>query len=286
MQDRPTRERNLELNGLDELPGIDPSKAHVARMYDYYLGGDNNFEADRIACMALDKIVPGTRGLAINNRNYLARVVHALADDYGVRQFIDIGTGLPTQDNVHQVARRIHPEARVVYVDCDPIVAVHAKALIPDDGSTAFLLEDARRTEDILSHPDTQRLINFDEPAAALYISFLHQIPDPDDPGGLVRLMMSHLAPGSFVAISHLVSADPELRARLTDLMLNATEGNWGRVRTKPEVDKFFGGLEAIPPGLVEITTWRPGDTAAEEQTYDWIEYGGVARKPRNPSDI
>jgi len=96
LQGRPTRERDLELNGLDELPGIDPSKAHVARMYDYYLGGDNNFEADRIACMALDKIVPGTRGLAINNRNYLARVVHALAEDYGVRQFIDIGTGLPT----------------------------------------------------------------------------------------------------------------------------------------------------------------------------------------------
>jgi len=255
-------------------------------MYDYYLGGTNNFEADRIACMALDKIVPGTRGLAINNRSYLTRVVHALAKDYGVRQFIDIGTGLPTQDNVHQVARRVHPDARVVYVDCDPIVSVHGKVLIPDDGSTAFLLEDVRHTEDILGHAETQRLINFDEPVAALYISFLHQIPDTDDPGGLVRLMMSRLAPGSFVAISHLVSADPELRGRLTDLMLNATGGNWGRVRTKPEVDKFLSDLEAIPPGLAEVTTWRPGDTAAEEQTYDWIEYGGVARKPGNPSDI
>jgi S-adenosyl methyltransferase len=181
---------------------------------------------------------------------------------------------------VHQVARRVHPDTRVVYVDCDPIVAVHGNALIPDDGSTAFLLEDVRRTEDILNHPDTQRLINFDEPVAALYISFLHQIPDTDDPGSLVRLMMNRLAPGSFVAISHLVSADPELRAQLTDLMLNATEGNWGRVRTRPEVDKFLIGLEAIPPGLAEITTWRPGDTAAEKQTYDWIEYGGVARKP------
>jgi len=114
------------------------------------------------------------------------------------------------------------------------------------------------------------RLINFGEPVAALYISFLHQIPDRDDPGGLVRQMMNHLAHGSFLAISHLVSADPELRARLTDLMLNATEGNWGRVRTKPEVDKFFNGLEVIPPGLAEVTTWRPGDTAAEAQTYDW----------------
>ena len=267
------------MNGIEELPGIDPSKAHVARMYDYYLGGDNNFEADRIACMELDKVVPGTRGLAINNRNYLVRVVRALANDYGIRQFIDIGTGLPTQNNVHQVAKNAHADARVVYVDNDPIVTIHAKALIPDDGSTTFLLEDVRNTEDILNHPDTQRLINFDEPVAALYISFLHQIPDREDPGSLVRRMMDRLAPGSFLAISHLVSPDPELRTRLTDLMLNATAGNWGRVRTRSDVDTFFNGLGVIPPGLAEITTWRPDDTATEEQTFDWIEYGGVARK-------
>jgi hypothetical protein len=269
------------VNGIEDIPGINPGKAHVARMYDYYLGGDNNFEADRIACTALDEIVPGTRGLAINNRNYLVRVVRTLATDYGVRQFIDIGTGLPTRNNVHQVAREAHPDARVVYVDKDPIVSVHARALIPGDGSTVFLLEDVMHTEEILNHPDTRRLIDFDQPVAALYISFLHQIPDRDDPAGLVRTMMSRLAPGSFVAMSHLVSADPELRSRLTDLMLNATEGNWGRVRTRPEVDRYFAGLEVIPPGLVEITTWRPESTAAEEQTYDWIEYGGVARKTR-----
>lgn len=268
------------MKGIEELPGIDPSKAHVARMYDYYLGGDNNFEADRIACMELDKMVPGTRGLAINNRNYLVRVVRTLAQEYGVRQFIDMGTGLPTQDNVHQVAQLVHPDVRVVYVDNDPIVSVHARHLIADNDSTAFLLADARHTEDILNHADTRRLINLDEPVAALYISFLHQIPDRDDPYALVRLLMDRLAPGSFLAISHLVSADPELRHRLTDFMLQATEGNWGRVRMKREVDPFFEGLEVIPPGLGEITAWRPDDTTGEEQTYDWIEYGGVARKP------
>jgi hypothetical protein len=271
---------DLTVDRIEELPGIDPSKAHVARMYDYYLGGDNNFEADRIACMGLDKIVPGTRGLAINNRKYLVRVVHALATEYGIRQFIDIGTGLPTMDNVHQVARRAHPDARVVYVDIDPIVSVHGRALIADDDSTAFILQDVRRTEEILNHPDTRRLIDFSQPVAALYISFLHQIPDRDDPAGQVRTMMTNLVPGSFVAMSHLVAPDPQLRKQLTDLMLNATEGNWGRVRTKAEVDQFFDGLEVIPPGLAEITTWRPGATAAEEQTFDWIEYGGVARKP------
>jgi S-adenosyl methyltransferase len=267
------------VDGIEVLPGIDPSKAHVARMYDYYLGGDNNFEADRTACMELDKLVPGTRGLAVNNRSYLVRVVRSLAKDYGVKQFIDIGTGLPTQDNVHQVAKSVHPDARVVYVDNDPIVSVHAQALIADDDSTIFLLEDVRNTENILGHSETRRLINFNEPVAALYISFLHQIPDREDPGGLVELMMNQLPPGSFLAISHLVSADPDLRSRLTDLMLNATQGSWGRVRTKPEVDKFFGALEVLDPGLVEVTTWRPDGTGTEEQTFDWIEYGGVARK-------
>jgi S-adenosyl methyltransferase len=183
------------VNGIEELPGIDPSKAHVARMYDYYLGGSNNFEADRIACTELDKVVPGTRGLAINNRAYLVRVVRTLATEYGIRQFIDIGTGLPTQDNVHQVARQAHPDTRVVYVDKDPIVAVHGSALIADDRSTAFILQDVRRTEEILTHPDTRRLINFEEPVAVLYISFLHQIPDRDDPAGLVQAMTSLWVP-------------------------------------------------------------------------------------------
>lgn len=265
---------------IEELPGIDPSKAHVARMYDYYLGGENNFEADRIACMELDKVVPGTRGLAINNRSYLVRVVHTLAAEYGVRQFIDIGTGLPTQNNVHRVAQRVHPDTRVVYVDADPIVSVHAKALVADDDSTVFVLADAKDTDGIVRHADTRRLIDLDEPVAALYMSFLHQIPDREDPYALVGSLLDRLAPGSFLAVSHLVSPDPELRRKLTDIMLAATEGNWGRVRMKREVDPFFEGMEVIDPGLVEITTWRPDGTTAEEQTYDWIEYGGVARKP------
>jgi hypothetical protein len=248
-------------------------------MYDYYLGGSNNFEADRVACAELDKVVPGTAGLCVNNRAYLVRVVRTLAAEYGIRQFIDIGSGLPTQDNVHQVAQRTHPDSRVIYVDNDPIVSMHGRALVADDDSTAFLLHDVRRTDEILDHPDTRRLIDFDQPVAALYFSFLHQIPDRDDPAGLVRAMMNTLIPGSFVAMSHLVAADPQLRERLTGIMQAATEGRWGRVRATAEVDQFFAGLEIIPPGLAEITTWRPDVTAAVEQTFGWIEYGGVARK-------
>lgn len=268
------------MTGIEELPGIDPSKAHVARMYDYYLGGKDNFEADRMACLELDKIVPGTRGLAINNRAYLFRVVRTLAQENGIKQFIDIGSGLPTQNNVHQVAQGVDSDASVVYVDNDPIVQIHGKALIANDESTAFLLEDVRNTEKILDHPDTQRLVDFGEPVAVLYISFLHQIPDDDKPRDLVRRMMDRLPSGSYLAISHLVSVDPNLRRSLTDLMLQVTEGNWGRVRMMRDVDKFFEGLEPIPPGIVEITTWRPDEKEAEIQTFDWIEYGGVARKP------
>jgi S-adenosyl methyltransferase len=266
-----------------EVPaGVDTSLPSIARVYDYVLGGKDNFECDRVLTEQLKQIAPEITRVAVQNRKFLRRAVRFIAEQ-GVNQFIDIGTGLPTQDNVHQVARRAHPDARVVYVDNDPIVSVHGSALIAEDHSTAFILQDVRRTEEILNHPDTRRLINFEEPVAALYISFLHQIPDRDDPAGLVRTMMSYLAPGSFVAMSHLVSADPQLRKQLTDLMLNATEGNWGRVRTRTEVNQFFTGLEPITPGLVEITTWRPDGTAAEEQTFNWIEYGGVARTPSEP---
>jgi hypothetical protein len=263
----------------DLPPEIDPSRAHVARMYDYYLGGDNHFEADRMACAALDEKVPGTRGLAINNRRWLVRMVRTLAQEFGIKQFIDVGTGLPTQNNVHQVVKTVYPDARVIYVDNDPIVKIHANHLIAKDETTAFLLDDVRNTGGILHHPDTQRLINFNEPVAALYISFFHQIPDEDDPVGLAQQMLSHLADGSFLAISHLTAEDPELRQWLTNKMLGLTEGNWGRVRSRTEVDAFFEGLEVIPPGLGDITAWRPDDTPAAEQTNEWIEYGGVGCK-------
>jgi trans-aconitate methyltransferase len=268
------------VNGIEDLPGIDPSKAHVARMYDYYLGGENNFEADRMACMELDTRMPGIRGMFINNRRYLVRLVRTLATDYGIRQFLDIGTGLPTENNVHQIAKQAHPDARVVYVDNDPIVAVHARALIADDASTALILEDARNTDAILDHPDTQRLIDFTEPAALLLLTFLHHIPDRDDPEGLVRRLMSPLAPGSFLAISHAVTPDPELRAQTAEIMTRVTEGHSaGRARTRAEVGRYFNGLEIIPPGLVEITTWRSDDIPPVEQTWDLIEYGGAGRK-------
>ena len=265
---------------LDEdFPEIDPSVPTVARAYDYYLGGSNNFESDRMLCAQIDDLLPGTRGLAVNNRRFLERVVRFLAAECGVRQFIDHGSGLPTRNNVHQIAQRVHPNAHVIYTDSDPVVAVHGRRLLAGDPGTAFIHADIRDTAAILDHADTRRLIDFDEPVAVLFNSVLHCLKDEDDPVGLVHRVMDQVPTGSYLAIAHLVSDDPEIREELTSIMLTATQGNWGRLRTAAEVAPCFDGLEIIDPGLVELTTWRPDETP-REQTWDMIEFGGVARKP------
>ena len=168
----------------DDFPEIDTQTASVARVYDYMLGGTDNYEIDRRSADGMEDMMPGSYALTRNNRRYLERVVHYLASECGIRQFIDHGSGLPTQNNVHQVAQAAAPGSRVVYVEIDPVVLAHGrvKALLAADDSTAFIEADASDTEKILSHPDTRRLINFDEPVAALYISFLHCIPDASDP--------------------------------------------------------------------------------------------------------
>ena len=265
----------------DNFPSIDTKTASVARVYDVTLGGTDNYEIDRRAAESLEDMLPGTYAMARNNRRYLERVVRYLAAECGVRQFIDHGTGLPTQNNVHQVAQSVAPGSRVVYIDYDPVVLAHGrvKALLAEDKSTAFIEADACDTDRILSHPETRRLINFDEPVAAMYISFFHCVPDARDPLGVVRRLMDRLAPGSYLALSHVVSDDPDVRRKVTDFGLEATGGNWGRVRQKEEVQAFFGELEIVPPGLVNVTDWHP-DGREEEQALDLIEYGGLARKP------
>jgi S-adenosyl methyltransferase len=263
----------------DDFPDIDTKTASGARVYDYMLGGTDNYAVDRIAADQAEDMLPGTKAVARNNRRYLERVVRYLARDCGVRQFIDNGSGLPTQSNVHHIAQSIAPESRVIYVDSDPVVLRHQRvSALAENVNTAFILADARNVDEILDHPETARLLDFNEPAAVLYMTFFHFIPDKDDPWGMVRQMMSRLAPGSYLAISHLVSDDPEIRQRMTEFILNATRGHFGRIRKKQEVREFFEGLELVEPGLVNITTWHP-DGREEEQSQQWIEFGGVARK-------
>ncbi|AIS01999.1 SAM-dependent methyltransferase [Streptomyces glaucescens] len=262
---------------------IDANVPTAARMYDHYLGGKDNYAADRAACEELDKVVPSTRRLALNNRRFLQRVVRTLAAEYGIRQFLDHGSGLPTQDNVHQVAQRHDPSAHVVYVDNDPMVLVHGRALLEQDERTTVIHADMRETEAIFEHPDTRRLIDFDEPVAVLFNSVFHCIPDSDTDGPLavVRRVTERLAPGSFLVMCQLVSEDAEVRDFVTDFMAQATQGRWGRVRRQQDVAEWFEGLEILEPGLVEVSTWRPdSDVVPRQLTREWIEFGGVARKP------
>ncbi|MFF7791160.1 SAM-dependent methyltransferase [Streptomyces sp. NPDC007991] len=262
---------------------IDANVPTAARMYDYYLGGKDNYAADRAACEELDKVVPSTRRLALNNRRFLQRVVRTLSEDYGIRQYLDHGSGLPTRDNVHQVAQRIDPTTHVVYVDNDPMVLVHGRALLEQDERTSVIHADMRETDLIFDHPDTMRLIDFSEPVCVLFNSVFHCIPDSDTHGPLAvaRRVRERLAPGSFMVMCQLVSEDPEVRAFVTNFMDQATQGHWGRVREEKDVAAYFDGLEILEPGLVEVSKWRPDTEVAPRQlTHEWIEFGGVGRIP------
>ncbi|MFE9558415.1 SAM-dependent methyltransferase [Streptomyces sp. NPDC006692] len=263
-------------------PGIDPNVPSVARMYDFLLDGRDNYQADRDACVELLKVVPSMKDLALNNRQFLRRVVHYLAAGQGVTQFIDHGSGLPTRDNVHQVAQRINPASAVVYVDNDPIVLAHGRALLGGDKNTAVIQADMRDTDSIFGHEETRRLIDFDQPVAALFVSVLHCIPDQDDPASLIRDVASRLAPGSFLVVCQLVSADAHVRTSVTDFMDQATQHHWGRVREHHEVTAYFDGLDIIdPPGLREVSTWMPdNDLVRPQRTFEWEEWGGVAQVP------
>lgn len=260
---------------------IDSAVPTAARMYDHYLGGKDNYASDRAACEELDKVVPSTRALAVNNRRFLQRVVGTLANDYGIRQFLDHGSGLPTQDNVHQVAQRIDPASRVVYVDSDPMVLVHGRALLDQNDRTAVIQADMRDTDGIFSHPDTERLIDFSQPVALLFNSVFHCIPDSDTdgPSAVVRRVAQHLVPGSYMVMCQLVSEDPGVRDFVTNFMDQVTQGHWGRVRQEKDVAEWFEGLDILDPGLVEVSTWRPDSEVAPRQvTQEWIEFGGVGR--------
>ncbi|MGW9210622.1 SAM-dependent methyltransferase [Embleya sp. NPDC055664] len=268
-------------NADGPMAEIDVDTPSAARMYDWYLGGTDNYPADRAACEELLKIVPSTRELALNNRAFLRRVVRVLAAEYGVRQFLDHGSGLPTRDNVHQVAQRVDPASRVVYVDNDPIVLAHGRMLLEENENTAVVQADMTDTDGIFGRPEVERLIRLDEPVAALFVSVLHCLPESAEPGAMIRRVADRLPPGSFMVICQLVSEDPAIRDGVSDFMDQATGGNWGRVRDRAQVNDYFTGLTVLEPGLVEVSTWRPdSQVAARQQTDEWIEYGGLARVP------
>ncbi|MFJ8441307.1 SAM-dependent methyltransferase [Kitasatospora griseola] len=265
----------------DSLPGgIDVSRPTAARMYDHLLGGRFNHPSDRAAVEQLLKIAPSTRELALNNRAFLCRVVEVIARDYGIRQFVDHGSGLPTQNNVHQVAQRVDGSCRVVYIDDDPHVHAYSGLLLDENPQVALLKADMTRTEDILADPDFRSLIDLREPTAALFVSVTHCLTDEQDPADMIRRTVDALPAGSVVVVCQLVSDDRRMREDVTRLMRDGTGDKWGRVRTESEVRAFFDldRLRIEEPGLLDVTHWRPDrDVHPRQRTDEWIEFGGLA---------
>jgi SAM-dependent methyltransferase len=254
---------------------INTRVAHPARIYDYYLGGKDNFRVDRETAELALAATPSVRDMARQNRAFLQRVVRYLAGEAGIRQFLDIGTGLPTQGNVHEIAQAVAPEARVVYVDNDPIVHVHANALLAGD-STTVVLADLRDTEALLAHPAVQQVIDFDRPVAILLVAILHFIGENDDPMGILKRLRDAVVPGSYLVISH-GTGDFDERAASGIAKAYSRSSAPGTARSHAEVLRLFDGFDLVEPGLVQVSLWRP--EVAEPRTDGiWI-YGGVGRK-------
>jgi hypothetical protein len=258
---------------------LDTSVPHIARVYDYWLGGKDNFAADRAAAEQVIATFPDVVVIARAQRAFLGRVVHYLAAEAGIRQFLDIGTGLPAADNTHEVAQRAAPSARVVYVDNDPIVLVHARALLASgpEGATAYIDADARDTDMILA--EAAKFLDFSQPVAVMLLGVLHCIPDEDDPAGIAARLVSAVVPGSYLAIVHPASdvAIEKMEQAMGDYNRQAASAL--SARSHAEVSRFFNGLDLVEPGLVQIHRWRPGVDDAD-QDRELAAYGGLGRKP------
>jgi SAM-dependent methyltransferase len=253
---------------------IDTTKPHPARIYDYLLGGKDNYEVDRQAGEQLIAAAPEARIGVRANRAFLRRAVRHVVGT-GVRQILDIGTGLPTSPNVHETALEVAPDIRVAYVDNDPIVHTHAGALLSADGTTGIALADLRDPRAILDDPDVRAVIDFDEPVALLLVAVLHFLTDADKPEEIIATLRDALAPGSHLILSH-ATGDFADRSGAAAVYSKATASM--NLRTRTEIERFFDGFELIDPGLAQVPFWRP-DTPPPPRSEEIGFYGGVARK-------
>ena len=270
--------------GDRKLPDIDVSKPNVARVYDAMLGGKDNFAADREFVADILRFAPMAPLGAISNRQFLRRVVQYLVAGAGITQFLDLGSGLPTQGNVSEVAHQFNPRARVAHVDNDAIVYTHSKALLTDAPTTEFVLGDVRRPRDILTNPVVESMIDFEQPVGLLLFALLHHVEDSDHPERIMTELRAAMPGGSYLAISSLRlpgPAHPELRA-VTIEGEKVHSGPMGSMRWREdsEISSWFGDWELVPPGLVPLGDWRP--PAAGHVPYPELQHsfsGGVARK-------
>jgi S-adenosyl methyltransferase len=260
-----------------EAPTFDSSVAHIARVYNYWLGGKENYAADRAAGDRTIAEFPGIVASARANRAFLRRAVRFLVTEAGIRQFLDIGTGIPTSDNTHEVAQSLAPQSRIVYVDNDPVVLAHARALLTStpEGTTAYLDADLRAPGPILA--DAAETLDFSEPVAIMLFAVLQLLSADDDPYQVVADLLAAVPPGSYLALSHPTSDLQQGQVRAMVAQLNTLVAEKVTTRDRDQVARFFAGLELTEPGLVNISEWRPEAGSAEEPAALWV---GVARKP------
>jgi hypothetical protein len=257
---------------------FDASKPHVARVYDYLLGGKDNFAADRAVGDRMLTSIPAVQLGVRAQRDVLGRVVRYLVGEVGLRQLLDIGSGLPTADNVHEIAQRIDPATRVVYLDNDPIVLVHAEALLADDKSTFVVEGDLRDPGAIVSHPDVRKHLDWEQPIGLLMCGILHYVLDEEHPGDMVDTLYRALPSGSYVFIHHLLAVEDPAAAVLQEQM--RTGLGRAQFRTMDEVRQLFDGLDLVEPGLVAVPDWRPEPSANRDHPVLEMACVGVARKP------
>jgi trans-aconitate methyltransferase len=260
----PVQDRPAASGDGTPLP-FDPTVAHQARMYDYVLGGKDHYAADREAVQQALKIWPDMPFTARANRAFLGRAVTYLAADAGVRQFLDIGTGIPTAGNTHEVAQAVAPESRVLYADKDPVVLAHARALLisHEAGATEYIQADLRDTPAILAQ--ARQLLDLTRPVAVTLLAILNAIPDADDPHAIVARIMDAMPPGSYLAISHPGSdlLDQQTLGGIRDIATRTAHQQPG-FRSREQVARFFDGMDLVEPGLARVEEWRPDPSAAD----------------------
>jgi S-adenosyl methyltransferase len=262
-------------------PGVDVRRANVARVYDYWMGGSHNFLADQDLARAISAVEPNARAFARANREFLGRAVRFLSQA-GIGQFLDIGSGIPTEGNVHEIAQQANPGARVAYVDVDPVAIAHSKAILAGNENTMVIQADLRDPARILADLAAGQLIDLGQPVGLLLVAVLHFIADDEDPWQLVATLRDALAPGSYLAVGHATDAGNREVAQAFEKVYNASVSTQVHVRSRADILRFLDGFELIDPGLVYIPQWRldtPGDTPGDPGQF-WGELVGAARKP------
>lgn len=277
MSDPETWRREYLDEPQEPSPEIDMTVPSVARAYDYALGGKNNFAVDRQAVDALLQAFPGALELARANRRFLQRGVRFLVAEAGIRQILDIGSGLPTVGNVHEIAHAIDPGVRVVYVDHDPVVLAHGRALLADNNTTAALLADAADPASIFDHPVTRDFVDFDQPYAVLLSGLLHHLTDEQDPPGVTSYITERLPSGGYLLVTNFLDDDP--RAESIQRIITSRFGT-GFFRSWEQQREYVAGLDLVEPGLVYANEWRPDADTSRDTAWHTFNCGGIGRKP------